>query len=66
MESHAFLFEGGDVEGRVKGEVLKEWGIKVPEGGGDGDEDGGMEGTVAWAVGEVLGLVERLGGSGDS
>ena len=38
---HAFLFEGGNVEGDFKGEVLESVGVKVPPG-----EVKGMTGIV--------------------
>jgi len=60
VEEHAFLFEEGDVEGKAKGDVLKEWGISM-QGHGKGEVDVDMEKVVEWAVQEVLGVVERVG-----
>ncbi|EKD12740.1 nicotinamide riboside kinase 1 [Drepanopeziza brunnea f. sp. 'multigermtubi' MB_m1] len=49
VEDHEWMFEGGDVEGRLRASVLKESGIRSQEGGPDRD----METTLKWAV-EVL------------
>jgi len=56
VEDHAFLFEDGDVEGVGRSEVLEEWGIRMVEG-----LDVEMEKMLGWAVGEVLGVLERKG-----
>ncbi|KAB5585337.1 P-loop containing nucleoside triphosphate hydrolase protein [Coniochaeta sp. 2T2.1] len=57
VESHGWLFEGGDVEGRVKEDVVRENGIRVQEGG---KIDADMGGTLEWAVGVVMAEMERL------
>ena len=49
VADHEWMFEGGDVEGVFKGNVLEETGILCPEGGLDVD----LESTLKWAV-EVL------------
>lgn len=54
VEEHAFLFDGGDVEGVIKENVVGEWGIKVME-----SLDVGMEKMVGWAVQEVLGALRN-------
>jgi len=46
VEDHAFMFEGGDVEGLLKESIATEWGIRVPEGGLDVD----MITTLRWMV----------------
>lgn len=51
VEEHAWMFEGGDVEGKYKGEVLRNEGIKVPEGH-EADLDMGK--TLEWAVDILL------------
>lgn len=53
VSDHEFMFENGDVEGELKAEVVKEWGINNPEGGVDLD----MSTTLRWVV-ELL--MERL------
>ncbi|KAK4140876.1 uncharacterized protein C8A04DRAFT_39510 [Dichotomopilus funicola] len=73
VETHGWLFEGGDVEGgRVDGEVVRREGIWVPgvnggvvkqdgEGGGDGKEGEVAFGEVlGWAVGVVMEELERV------
>ena len=55
VEDHKFMFESGNVEGDLKPEIVKEWGINYPEGGLDMD----MTTTLKWAV-ELL--MERLPG----
>lgn len=50
VEDHAWMFEGGDVEGRLKDDVLKETGILSQEGAVDLD----METTLKWAVEKLL------------
>lgn len=62
VEEHAFLFEDGDVEGKVKGDVVEEWGIVTQEGGVDLE----MERTLEWAVGIVLAELERISRIQDS
>jgi nicotinamide/nicotinate riboside kinase len=59
VEDHKWMFEGGDVEGKLKPEVLKEWGIKSQMGVGTDVE---MSTTLEWAVEtmmEQLPLVTR-------
>ncbi|OWP02418.1 hypothetical protein B2J93_3206 [Marssonina coronariae] len=46
VEDHAWMFQGGDVEGSLKKEVLEEWNIQSP----DGEPDKDMETTLKWAV----------------
>lgn len=46
VEDHAWMFEGGDVEGPVKASVFGEEGIRCQEGELDRD----METTLRWAV----------------
>lgn len=57
-ESHAWLFEGGDVErGRLDGAVLREQGIRAQVGEG---LDVDMTTTLDWAVGTIMAELERL------
>jgi nicotinamide/nicotinate riboside kinase len=56
-ESHAWLFEEGDVEGRLKGDVLRENGIKAQE---DKGLDVDMTTTLDWAVTTMMAEVEKL------
>lgn len=51
VESHAWLFEDGDVEGRFRRDVLEREGIRVPEGE---PLDGDMEATLTWIVDLLL------------
>jgi nicotinamide/nicotinate riboside kinase len=51
VEEHAWMFEGGDVEGPFKAEVLRNEGIKVPDGD---DVDLDMGKVLEWTVQEVL------------
>jgi len=46
VEDHKWIFEGEDVEGKLREDVVKEWGIKCQDGGVDID----MEKTLEWAV----------------
>ncbi|OIW25852.1 nicotinamide riboside kinase 1 [Coniochaeta ligniaria NRRL 30616] len=56
-ESHAWLFEEGDVEGRLRKDVLRENGIQAQVGSG---LDVDMSTTLEWAVGVIMGELERL------
>lgn len=49
VEDHKWMFEGEDVEGNFKEDVLKETNIKCQDGGVDVD----IETTLKWAV-EIL------------
>ncbi|KAL7809099.1 P-loop containing nucleoside triphosphate hydrolase protein [Trichoderma gracile] len=51
VESHAWLFEDGNVEGRFRRDVLVREGIRVPEGE---PLDGDMEDTLTWIVDLLL------------
>lgn len=55
VDDHAWMFEGGDVEGEWRRDVVDEKGIKVMEGK---VVDRDMEEVLAWIV-EVL-MVELL------
>jgi nicotinamide/nicotinate riboside kinase len=46
VEDHKWMFEGEDVEGKLKEDVVKETNIKCQDGGVDVD----METTLKWAV----------------
>lgn len=57
-EAHAWLFEGGDVEGELKRDVLTETGIHAQLGKG---LDVDMETTLEWAVETIMKDLESLG-----
>jgi len=61
VRNHAWMFEGGDVEGRFNEKAVREEGILTPEGGWDGD----MDETLRWAVQTVIAELERIAGKGD-
>lgn len=65
--AHRWLFEGGDVErGRLDGAVLRREGILAPpsppgeEGGGENGGNVGFGRVLEWAVGAVMGELERV------
>ncbi|KAI2642193.1 nicotinamide riboside kinase 1 [Xylaria nigripes] len=71
MESHAWLFEGGDVEGRVNGDVLREKNIMaLPSVIGNGSQGGrekdpaGLDYDMAlafeWAVETLMRQLEKI------
>ncbi|PNY19943.1 Nicotinamide riboside kinase [Tolypocladium capitatum] len=51
VDEHAWMFEGGDVEGDFRKDVLQREGIKVLEGA---SVDADMEETLAWMVDAIL------------
>ena len=60
VESHAWLFEGGKVEGQVDERAVEREGIRVCPGGGDW----GVERCLEWVVGAVEEAVGGGGGEG--
>jgi len=69
VREHGFMFVGGDVAGgRVDEGVVAGLGVRVcPEGVGVAVGMGvgvgmEMEGVLGWAVGAVVGVLERVGG----
>ena len=58
VDAHAWLFEGGDVEGELKREVLAETGIRAQVGKG---LDVDMETTLEWAVETIMKELESFG-----
>jgi nicotinamide/nicotinate riboside kinase len=57
VEEHAWMFEGGNVEGNYRLDIISKEGIKVPaEAGVDGD----MSKTLEWAVDAILKELEKL------
>lgn len=57
VSEHGWMFEGGDVEGKLKADVLKKLGINAqPDKGPDVD----METTLGWAVETLMEELERL------
>ena len=59
VEDHKWMFEGGNVEGALKPEVLKEWNIKCQHGGTDID----LTTTLEWAVQILMQELPALAGS---
>jgi nicotinamide/nicotinate riboside kinase len=59
-EAHAWLFEGGNVEGELRRDVLEREGIEAQVGKG---LDVDMETTLEWAVDTVMRSLERIGRS---
>lgn len=57
VDAHQWLFEGGDVEGRLSQETLSKEGILAQVGEG---VDVDMEKTLEWAVDIVMEELERL------
>jgi nicotinamide/nicotinate riboside kinase len=51
VEEHAWMFEGGDVEGKFNTDVLDNEGIKVQN---DVSADGDIEKTFEWTVDTIL------------
>ncbi|CAG8953385.1 hypothetical protein HYFRA_00010133 [Hymenoscyphus fraxineus] len=60
VEDHQWMFEDGDVEGKVKGEILKEWAIETQSGGLDVD----MGVTLEWAVKLLMERLPKIVGGG--
>ncbi|KAM0201768.1 hypothetical protein ACHAPA_003864 [Fusarium lateritium] len=56
VEEHAWMFEGGDVEGKFKTDVLDNEGIKIQS---DVSADGDIEKTFEWTVDTVLQELEK-------
>jgi nicotinamide/nicotinate riboside kinase len=57
VAEHQWMFEDGDVEGKLKDDVLAEWEINA-QAGKDPDVD--MEITLKWAVEILMKELERL------
>ncbi|KAK4087803.1 nicotinamide riboside kinase [Purpureocillium lilacinum] len=57
VEEHAWMFEGGDVEGRFRDEVLRAEGIRVLEGA---PVDADMERLLEWMVDLILEELRKL------
>ena len=55
VEEHAFMFEEGDVDGKVDQEVVKRLGVQVCPGKGELD----MTRMLEWAVETVMKSLER-------
>ncbi|RFU80702.1 nicotinamide riboside kinase 1 [Trichoderma arundinaceum] len=51
VEEHSWMFEGGDVEGKYKADVLEREAIRVPDGA---DVDGDMDKILGWMVDVIL------------
>lgn len=56
VEQHAWMFQGGDVEGEFKMDVLEKEGIKVQDKVG---ADGDIEKTFEWTVDTILDELKR-------
>lgn len=60
VQDHAFLFEGGDVEGEVKEDVVRELGVRVAPR----EVAGSLTGCLEWAFGVVEeALRDRVAGA---
>ncbi|KFA61220.1 hypothetical protein S40285_06444 [Stachybotrys chlorohalonatus IBT 40285] len=57
VSEHAWMFEGGDVDGEYRLDVLEKEGIKVQKGVG---VDADMEKTLDWAVDTILEELQKL------
>ncbi|KND92625.1 Nicotinamide riboside kinase [Tolypocladium ophioglossoides CBS 100239] len=57
VDEHAWMFEGGDVEGDFRKDVLQREGIKVLEGA---PVDADMEETLGWMVDAILEELHKL------
>lgn len=55
VAEHQWMFENGDVEGRVKEDVLRDAGIETQAG-----RDVDMEATLEWAVETLMKNLEKL------
>ncbi|MCJ1308810.1 ribosylnicotinamide kinase [Agyrium rufum] len=55
VKEHSWLFEGGDVEGKVKARVADKLGIDVQK-----DLDAGFDDSLRWVMGRVLDCMEGL------
>lgn len=56
VEEHAYMFEGGDVEGPYIADVLEKNDILVPK---DAAVDGDMGKTLEWAVETLLSELQK-------
>lgn len=56
VEEHAYMFEGGDVEGPYQWDVLEKQGVKVQR---DAGVDGDMDKTLAWTVQTILDELQK-------
>ncbi|KAK7429064.1 ribosylnicotinamide kinase [Neonectria magnoliae] len=56
VEEHAWMFEGGDVEGKFKEDVLDREGIKVQK---DVGVDGDISKSLEWTVDTILAELEK-------
>ncbi|KAL2680574.1 hypothetical protein Neosp_008176 [[Neocosmospora] mangrovei] len=56
VEQHAWMFEGGDVEGEFRIDVLEKEGVKVQDKVG---ADGDIEKTFEWTVDTILNELKR-------
>ena len=54
VEEHAFMFEEGDVDGKVDQEMVERLGVQVCPGEGEWD----MTKVLEWAVGSVMEALE--------
>jgi nicotinamide/nicotinate riboside kinase len=57
VTDHKWMFEGGNVEGKMKDDVLKEWNIKAQN---DKELDVDMETTLKWAVETLMKELENF------
>ncbi|KAI9739487.1 MAG: ribosylnicotinamide kinase [Claussenomyces sp. TS43310] len=57
VEEHRWMFEDGDVEGKLKDEILKEWNIQCQV---DKGPDVDMETTLKWTVSTLMKELEGV------
>jgi nicotinamide/nicotinate riboside kinase len=57
VSAHQWMFEDGNVEGKLKDDVLKEWKINAQA---DKSPDVEMETTLKWAVETLMKELEKL------
>lgn len=56
VEDHKWMFEGGDVEGRLKDDVVSDLGLKCQDDGLDID----MTTTLKWAVATLMEILPSV------
>lgn len=57
VTDHKWMFEGDNVEGKMKDDVLKEWNVKAQN---DKEPDVDMEKTLKWAVETLMKELENF------
>lgn len=57
VTDHKWMFEGDNVEGKMKENVLKEWNVKAQN---DKEPDVDLETTLKWAVETLMKELENI------